>query len=103
MADIFLSYSHEDLATARRFAKAFERAGFSVWWDRTLHSGDPYDRVTEKALKDAKAVVVLWSKKSVESRWVRSEATIAYRHRTLAPVTIEHWRAPHHVRAQPYR
>ena len=47
MADIFLSYSHEDLATARRFAKAFERAGFSVWWDRTLHSGDAYDRITE--------------------------------------------------------
>jgi TolB-like protein/Flp pilus assembly protein TadD len=89
LADIFLSYSHEDVATARRFAKAFERAGFSVWWDRTLHSGDPYDRITEKALKEAAAVVVLWSKKSVESRWVRSEATIAYRHRTLAPVSIE--------------
>ena len=89
MADIFLSHSHEDLATARRFAKGFERAGFTVWWDRTLHSGDPYDRVTEQALKDAKAVVVLWSKKSVESRWVRSEATIGYRHRTLAPVMIE--------------
>ena len=89
MADIFLSHSHEDVAIAQRFAKGFERAGFTVWWDRTLHSGDPYDRVTEQALKEAKAVVVLWSKKSVESRWVRSEATIGYRHRTLAPVMIE--------------
>lgn len=94
MADIFLSYAHEDVAIARRFAKAFERAGFSVWWDRTLHSGDPYDRITEKALKDASAVVVLWSKKSVESRWVRSEATIAHRHRTLAPVMVEHCERP---------
>ena len=94
MADIFLSYSHENLASARRFAKGFERAGFSVWWDRTLHSGDAFDRITENALKDAKVVVVLWSKASVESRWVRSEATIAYRHRTLAPVMIEHCERP---------
>jgi TIR domain len=45
-ADIFLSYSHEDQAVARRFAEAFEREGFSVWWDATLRSGEAYDQVT---------------------------------------------------------
>ncbi|HTQ99172.1 MAG TPA: toll/interleukin-1 receptor domain-containing protein, partial [Candidatus Acidoferrum sp.] len=87
--DIFLSYNREDQATARRFAEGFERAGFSVWWDVTLRSGDDYDKVTEAALKSAKAVVVLWSKRSVESRWVRAEATIADRNHTLVPVMIE--------------
>ena len=38
MPDIFLSYSRDDQATARRFAEAFEREGFSVWWDQTLQS-----------------------------------------------------------------
>jgi len=89
MPDIFLSYSRDDQAVARRFAQALKEEGFEVWWDQALHSGDPYDRITEQALKDAKAVVVLWSRSSVESRWVRAEATIADRHRILVPVMIE--------------
>lgn len=89
MPDIFLSYNREDQAAARRFADAFEANGFSVWWDATLRSGEAYDQVTEKALRDAKAVVVLWSKKSVESRWVRAEATLAERYKTLVPAMIE--------------
>ncbi|MEP7312407.1 MAG: TIR domain-containing protein [Pseudomonadota bacterium] len=87
--DIFLSYNREDHATAGRFAAAFEREGFSVWWDAALRSGEAYDEVTEKALREAKAVVVLWSKKSVASRWVRAEATIADRNKTLVPAMIE--------------
>ncbi len=87
--DIFLSYNREDQAVARRFAEAFERAGLNVWWDATLRSGEAYDVVTENALRTAKAVVVLWSKKSVVSRWVRAEATLADRNKTLVPAMIE--------------
>jgi TolB-like protein len=87
--DIFLSYNREDQAVARRFAEAFEAEGFSVWWDVTLRSGEAYDRVTEEALRSARAVVVLWSAKSVVSRWVRAEATLADRNRTLVPARIE--------------
>jgi TolB-like protein/tetratricopeptide (TPR) repeat protein len=89
MTDVFLSYNREDQPTAHRFAQAFEREGFKVWWDATLRSGEAYDQVTEQALRDAKAVVVLWSKKSVVSRWVRAEATLADRNRTLVPAMIE--------------
>ena len=89
MPDIFLSYSREDQVTARRFAQALEHEGFNVWWDATLHSGEAYDQVTEKALREARAVVVLWSKASVDSRWVRAEATTADRNKTLVPVMIE--------------
>lgn len=89
MPDIFLSYTREDQPTARRFAEAFGHQGFEVWWDATLRSGQTYDEVTETALRSAKAVVVLWSKKSVLSRWVRAEATLADRNKTLLPVMIE--------------
>ena len=77
--DIFLSYNREDGARAKQLADAFAAEGFEVWWDANLRSGEEYDRVTEAALRNAKAVVVLWSKRSVDSSWVRAEATQAYR------------------------
>ncbi len=89
MIDIFLSYNREDAATARLYADAFAAEGLNVWWDTALRSGEAYDEVTEAALRAAKAVVVLWSPRSVVSRWVRAEATIADRCKTLVPVTIE--------------
>jgi TolB-like protein len=87
--DIFLSYSREDQLTARRYAEALEREGFSVWWDQTLTAGETFDEVTEKALEGARAVVVLWSRHAVTSRWVRAEATQADENGTLVPVLIE--------------
>jgi TolB-like protein/Tfp pilus assembly protein PilF len=92
--DIFLSYNREDQAVAKRFAEAIEVAGLSVWWDVTLRSGEAYDRVTEEALRTAKAVVVLWSPRSVDSRWVRAEASIADENGTLVPATIEACQLP---------
>lgn len=94
LPDIFLSYGHGDEATARRFAESFEREGFSVWWDASLRSGDAFDATIEAALRSAKAVVVLWSAISVQSRWVRAEATLAERNKTLMPVMIEHCDRP---------
>jgi TolB-like protein len=94
MADIFLSYSRQDQATARQFAKGLQGEGFTVWWDQALSAGEAFDRVTEKALDEAKAVVVLWSKKSVDSRWVRAEATQAHTNNRLVPAMIEACRRP---------
>ncbi len=87
--DVFLSYARDDQAVARKFAEALEREGLAVWWDVALRSGDAYHETMEQALKAAKSVVVLWSKKSVESRWVRTEATLADRNKTLIPCMIE--------------
>lgn len=89
MPDVFLSYNRGDQVVARRFAEGLEGAGLTVWWDTALTPGEAYDKVTENALRTAKAVVVLWSKRSVESRWVRAEATLADRNGTLLPAMIE--------------
>lgn len=87
--DIFVSYSREDIRVAAKFADGLSKAGFSVWWDQSIKSGETYDEVTENALRAARAVLVLWSKASVKSRWVRSEATVAVRNDALIPVMIE--------------
>ncbi|MFL6733576.1 MAG: TIR domain-containing protein [Sphingomicrobium sp.] len=87
--DVFISYSREDRAAARHFAKCLSDEGLSVWWDAALHSGETFDEVIERELKAASAAVVLWSPRSVVSRWVRAEATLADRHKKLVPVVIE--------------
>jgi hypothetical protein len=87
--DIFISYCREERPVARRFAECFANEGFSVWWDAQLHSGETFDEVIERELRAAKAVVVLWSPRSVASRWVRAEATLADRDNKLVPIIIE--------------
>jgi len=94
LPDVFISYSRRDQAVARTFAEGFEREGFSVWWDQAINPGDAFDQVTEQALEAASAVVVLWSKASVDSRWVRAEATQANANNRLLPVMIESCRRP---------
>jgi hypothetical protein len=87
--DIFLSYARQDRQTASVFAECLGEEGFNVWWDASLHSGQTFDEVIEHNLRAAKAVVVLWSPRSVASRWVRAEATLADRRNKLVPAIIE--------------
>lgn len=87
--DIFLSYNREDQAKAKVIAEALKKEGFDVWWDTVLRAGQTYDEVTEGQLHAAKAVVVLWSSRSVRSKWVRAEATLGDRKSALIPVMIE--------------
>jgi len=89
VTDIFLSYARQDRASARVFAECLGEEGFKVWWDASLHSGETFDEVIEQRLRDATAVVVLWSPRSVASRWVRAEATLADRRNKLVPAIIE--------------
>jgi adenylate cyclase len=94
MADVFLSYARQDADVARRFAESFMAVGFSVWWDDALRSGETFDEAIELALREAKAVVVLWSPSSVVSRWIRAEATQVDRNRMLLPVMIGSFQRP---------
>jgi len=89
MADIFISYSRSDREVAKIFADAFTAQGWSVWWDPEILVGTQYDKAIEDELDRAKCVVVLWSKRSVESRWVRSEAAKAVERGALVPVRID--------------
>ena len=92
--DIFLSYSRQDLAIAGKMATALKAAEHGVWWDQALKSGEVYDQVTETALREARVVIVLWSKAAVASDWVRSEATVALQRSALMPVMTEACQRP---------
>ena len=89
MADIFVSYATEDRERARNVAQALEARGWDVWWDREIPLGRLYDDAIEQALKAARCAIVLWSKTSVASEWVRSEASEAKRRGILVPVLLD--------------
>ena len=86
---VFVSYGRGDREIAHRLAKELDGAGFTVWWDRDIDIGVPYDRVIERALVDASCVVVLWSSDSIESDWVRAEADEGRRRGILVPALVE--------------
>ena len=94
MASVFLSYDRDDSDRAPHFAHALERAGHEVWWDLHVRGGAQFSKVIEEALKAADVVVVLWSKNSIESAWVRDEAAAGRDTGRLVPVTIDGTEAP---------
>lgn len=94
MIDVFLSYCSANRPAAAALARFLEGRGWSVWWDRKIAPGTRYDREIETALDAAGCVVVLWTKESVESEWVRDEAMEAHSRRNLIPVQIEDIKPP---------
>ena len=89
-----MSYAREDRVRANQLAAALEAEGWSVWWDRQIPAGKTFDEVIEQALAKAKCVIVLWSEKSVRSRWVRTEATEGAARQILVPVLLENINVP---------
>jgi len=89
MAVLFLSYAREDAGKAARLAEALETGGHSVWWDRHLNAGSRFSAEIDAQLRKADLVVVLWSKRSVDSPWVQDEAGVGRDSNRLVPVQLE--------------
>jgi tetratricopeptide (TPR) repeat protein len=94
MSDIFISYAREDRGKAKALAELFQQQDWSVWWDRNIPPGRSFDEVIEEALGAAKCVVVLWSKNSASSDWVKGEAAEGLRRKILVPVRIDSANVP---------
>ncbi len=96
MSDVFISYSHADRTLAEALANDLKARGFRVWWDAELVSSDDFYEVILEALRQAKVAIVIWTKASAKSNFVRDEARfalhlkklIATREGTLDPLDI---------------
>lgn len=76
-ADVFISYSSKDRPIVEELANKIEGTGYSVWFDRDLIGSQQYRDVIDQRIDAAKAVIALWTKNSVGSRYVRHEASRA--------------------------
>jgi adenylate cyclase len=94
VARVFLSYAREDSDAAKRLAEDVGGAGHEVWWDQHIQGGSRFSRAIDQALKDAEAVVVLWSGTSVESAWVQDEAAEGRDSGRLVPVLLDTCKPP---------
>ena len=89
MSDIFFSYANEDRDRIEPLVRILENAGCSVWWDLHIGVGEQFDEVIENEIDAAQCVIVVWSKHSVGSRWVKTEAAEGNRRRILVPVRLD--------------
>ena len=94
MGRVFLSYARADARRAAKVAEALEAVGHEVWWDSRLQGGAEYSRQIDEELRGADAVVVLWSKASVASEWVRDEAAVGKQSGRLVPARIDSTEPP---------
>jgi adenylate cyclase len=85
---VFLSYARDDVDAAKGLADFLTRAGHEVWWDRHIQGGSRFTNEIDRALKNAEAVVVLWSEASVQSAWVQDEAAEGRDSGRLVPVAL---------------
>jgi adenylate cyclase len=88
LAKVFLSYSREDAPAAKQLAECIGRAGHKVWWDRDIEGGSRFTAEIDRELKVADAVVVIWTKSSIESPWVQDEAAEGRDSGRLVPIIL---------------
>jgi hypothetical protein len=87
VADVFLSYKHDDRDIVEPLHDQLERDGFSVWFDRHLKAGERFDLRIRHFLAAAKATIVVWSANGIRSPWVLAEALFAHSGGRLVPIT----------------
>ena len=92
--DVFISYASEDRERIIPIIELLQEHGWSVWWDHSIPPGRTFDEVIEEAIDAAKCVVVVWTKTSVRSRWVKTEASEGNQRRILVPVQLDPVRIP---------
>ncbi len=91
MAEIFISYARADAAFAARLKQRIEAAGLPCWMDTSaIAAGETWTEQIEAGIQAARCVLVVVSKASTASSWVRREILYAQQlGRRIVPVMAE--------------
>ena len=100
MTDVFLSYARVDRVAAQQLHDHLTARGRSVFLDRRrLKPGMKWEPHLMAELRTARCVLVLWSSASVQSSWVRKEATSGYIRKRLVQALLEPIQPPEPFRS----
>jgi hypothetical protein len=89
VVDLFISYSRSNRDMVRHLADAVTALGYVVWWDEELPAHLSYGEVIIRKIGEAKATLVVWSRDSAASEWVRAEADMARHQKKLIQTAID--------------
>lgn len=89
MSKIFLSYSSKDEDKVEVIARKLGAKGKTAFYSREIPLGADWAERLEAELEEASAMIVLWSRNSVKSFWVRSEAAEGLEKGKLIPVLLD--------------
>jgi hypothetical protein len=102
MVDVFISYKRDERARAARIAHRLQALGLEVWYDDKIASGTQFDAEIEGKLREASAILVLWTPGSVKSDWVRNEAAFGLERGNLVAVMLAPCELPVAFRSTQY-
>ena len=90
MKDIFIIHAAEDSAAAVDIARELEAAGYTTWYsERDSLPGGSYPVPDSEEIKQARAVVLLISRRSIDSKDVSIEVFEAYQHeKPFLPILV---------------
>jgi hypothetical protein len=78
LGKVFISHTAADKRFVRRLAERLKKSDFRIWLDEhDLIAGDPLPQSIGKALQEARVILVVVSKASVGSKWLRFELNLA--------------------------
>ena len=89
--DVFISYSSKNSAAAQAICHQLEDNNIKCWMaPRDIPVGAKYASVITQAIKECKAVVLVFSEYSAISPWVESEINLAFSNRKpIVPYKID--------------
>lgn len=90
-ADIFISYKSEEEEYARKIRKVLEDNGISCWMaPDSIPAGSNYMAEIPRAIEDCRAMIILISRKSQQSSWVKNEFSEAMaKQKRIIPYVIQ--------------
>lgn len=94
MSKIFISYASQDEDKVKIIANKLSAKGGTVFFSRQILPGATWAATLEAQISEATSVIVLWSRHSVKSLWVRSEAAEGLDKQKLIPVLLDDSKLP---------
>lgn len=75
--DVFISYKREERALSKRVKRGIIAAGYTAVTDLNIGKNEDFSDAIDTMIRTATLTLVLWTKASAPSDWVRKEARLA--------------------------
>lgn len=94
--DAFVSHSSRNVAVARRIERGLEERGLDAWLDASeMRRGVVLTDKLQESIRDARSVLLVWSKAAARSRWVATEWLMAvHLGRFIIPFAVDDAKLP---------